>query len=258
MGRQSRTKKERRERDPDELARRLESQARLLARSAVSFDEGEVDEALNMATRARVLCHDGNGASLLSQLGLHRSLKFYDTVMGHDPGLLIDSALTAMRPSGPVAPLDHRPPVMLGWVRFSDWWRRPVMTVGRGSGPVRRRNTRADIVKWLANQDGGAHVDPKIDEDYDDARRAETWTYVQGSSGRTALMPIAASMRQIAHELLTTLASTTGVEPPNNNEGPQQGFSTFRMHLEPGPHRIVIKSKGNGMVTWGGLRKIER
>jgi hypothetical protein len=56
----------------------------------------------------------------------------------------------------------------------------------------------------VANQDGGAHVDPTLDSTYADLSRNNSlgWTY--GSKSEPIEGPARAALRQICHEVLKT------------------------------------------------------
>lgn len=183
-----------------------------------------------MALTVRILCHSGNGPCLLQQVGVLKSTWFYDTASalhgrtstGNAFVGVFPSALVIMKasPDGmePVAPLDIRPPTGLTWTRFKPWWNEPVLSADLSKalvgGPV-EESTRRDVVLWLANQDGGAHVDAMIDADYDSVRNSEFGTIHASDGTRSVVkMPIAASMRQIAHEVLVTMQDHSGVDPP--------------------------------------------
>ena len=72
----------------------------------------------------------------------------------------------------------------------------------------RRPSSRRKIVLALANQGGGAHVDPQLDEAYHRLSRIEGlgWRVMDAAGERTMEhTPELATMRQIAHEVLMTL-----------------------------------------------------
>lgn len=75
--------------------------------------------------------------------------------------------------------------------------------------------SRRDIVLAVANQDGGAHVDPELDEDYAALSKDNTlgWHFsVGGTETEFPDNPVPASIRQIAHEVLVTLEAAELVE----------------------------------------------
>ena len=69
--------------------------------------------------------------------------------------------------------------------------------------------TRKDIILIASNQDGGAHVDPQLDEEYADFSKSESmgWFFSRGENEPVPpeSQPVAASIRQIGHEILITL-----------------------------------------------------
>ncbi|KMZ11485.1 hypothetical protein BHUM_05471c [Candidatus Burkholderia humilis] len=86
---------------------------------------------------------------------------------------------------------------------FPVWWTCPVLKDNKG-----RFMSRFDIVSHIANSDGGAHVDPELDEAYMALSRQNSlgWHFtkcdiVEAIVGRPEL----ACVRQIAHEVLETL-----------------------------------------------------
>lgn len=222
MGKASRAKAERRARPPGELEQRLRSQLRFLECSAAAFDDGQEDEAVRMAAAARIICSDAGGTSLLVRSRLHK-IDFLstadDVVADKDLGgitrtrvAMFGSTLTTVRLENDrtrfEAPLDD-PNVTETWMRFSQWWRQPVLT----GDPVRLMNpaarkpaTRRDLVTWLANTDGGAHVDGGLDPEYDDLlRNPPPIQFNVGGNDQPLGSPIPSSMRQVAYEILRSL-----------------------------------------------------
>ncbi|MDJ0426008.1 hypothetical protein QNA19_08770 [Rhodococcus fascians] len=167
---------------PKKLRTHVSRQYGFLTRSIAAYDTGETDEALRIATVLRVLLHDTNQSkSLLGQVGVKSTMRYWDTARYADdvraamagiaaemgsgmqvvtevgPGIL-RFGLFAPNPTW-VAPLDDAPGI---WSDFSRWWSTPVIEAQSGT-----TFTRWDLVRVMANQDGGAHVDPSLDVDYD-------------------------------------------------------------------------------------------
>lgn len=149
--------------EPD-LRAHLEDQLGFLKASAAAFDVGHTREAKRLAVTLRILLHDTkHSRSLLGQLG-RKSCKFWDTAVPDKPGNLVPyGGLVAvqMAPGAPkYAPLldDF---VGASQVTFETWWNAPVLREGAGPALSRR-----DIVLTAADQDGGAHVDPGLDDGY--------------------------------------------------------------------------------------------
>lgn len=95
------------------------------------------------------------------------------------------------------------PPFPLQPIPFVDWWNDPVLKDNRG-----RTFCRRELVLNVADTDGGAHVDPELEEAYMAISRENSLGWVFRTGGGDAALegrPELACMRQIAHELLTTI-----------------------------------------------------
>ncbi len=198
------------QRTRDELEQDLRDQVHLLRRSAEHFDGGDPLESLNMAVRLRVLLHDtGASTSLLQLLGLKDGLLMVDTAvpdpadnLATQPGLPMGQVtpgvgMTWVAPLGDLSPRrikDPRP--------FADWWSQPVL---RDNQPA--LFSRKDLVLAVAHKEGGAHVDSEMDEAAAQLNRSNTlgWVYFDEHGTQDPNSPVPASIRQITHEVLTTL-----------------------------------------------------
>jgi len=109
---------------------------------------------------------------------------------------------------GRFVPLFDSGPTGVTRAPFTQWWEGAVLSDGQGHA-----FTRKDLVLAVANKDGGAHVDPKLDSSYYSLTR-------EGSFGLASLAPtnipnqfrkvetpspVAVTLRQIGHETLKTL-----------------------------------------------------
>ncbi|HEX9050370.1 MAG TPA: SEC-C metal-binding domain-containing protein [Anaeromyxobacter sp.] len=190
---------------PD-LRAHLEDQLGFLKASAAAFDAGNTREAMRLAVTLRILLHDTkHSRSLLGQLG-RKGEQFWDSAVPDKPGnLLAYGGLVAVH----AAPGHPKYAPLLddfdgaSRIDFGTWWNAPVLR--EQSGPAL---SRCDVVLTAANQDGGAHVDPRLDERY--ARFAhDNALGVLGGDGAGPVRPldgaVAATLRQIAHEVLRTL-----------------------------------------------------
>jgi len=192
----------------EELQEHLRDTLQAVELSAHAFDEGHDGEAKRLAAAIRVLVHDTRSSkSLLGQLGL-KTIPFYDTSIPRHPKTIptyngITAINMTLEGAVYVAPLDDllpgSPPRQ---VSFEQWWH-GVIFVDRGG----HETTRGDLILAIANKDGGAHVDPVLDEKYANLsrRNALAWRF-SGPRGDVPLTgPEKAAMRQIAHEVLKTL-----------------------------------------------------
>lgn len=83
------------------------------------------------------------------------------------------------------------------FVPLEQWWTSPVLADGQGTF-----FSRSDLVLTVADQDGGAHVDPVIDRSFQKMRKeAFNW-----SNGKEVTQhPDRYAIRSIAHELIKSL-----------------------------------------------------
>ncbi|WP_198009368.1 hypothetical protein [Nitrosomonas sp. Is79A3] len=88
-------------------------------------------------------------------------------------------------------------------IPFVNWWNDPVLKDNRN-----RTFCRRELVLNVADTDGGAHVDPELEEAYMAISRENSlgWLFVNSSAtSAPESRPELACMRQIAHELLSTI-----------------------------------------------------
>lgn len=177
------------------LDEQLKRQLNYLENSSKLFDKGDHEEAIRLAVTLRVLLHDStNSTSLLKHLGIKESLQYIDTGISADR---LEAAMKAWRdPSDPnlriaatspsdyglvvlgrnpdgnfgwVPPLDKprfhpsqwQYPAIIGSQPFKPWWTDLLVQSIEG-----KFFSRKNLVLIMANQDGGAHVDAKLDTDY--------------------------------------------------------------------------------------------
>ncbi|RDU97858.1 hypothetical protein [Trinickia dinghuensis] len=201
-------------RSKEDLLVALSEQIELLKLGCRNFDSGNEIEAKNIAVRLRVLLHQTKQShALLEQLGV-RNGYFVNTAHRLRPEnrgsdfALTSVLLDSMSGAKYVPLLTSR----VGSVRpskrvFSDWWNTPVIKDQRGNTFCRR-----DLVLAVSNQDGGAHIDPTIDEAYRRLTRENSLLVFFSTGPGTAYAmgnPVLASIRQIAYEVGETLRTKT-------------------------------------------------
>lgn len=194
----------------DELKQYLREQIMFLQSSAISYDNGFTGEAKRLAVTVRVLLHDTNRSkSLLKQLGM-KAMTFLDTSTNFDPKNLVShSGLTMMKSSSqgqmfvPKCTLPPKPGVEYPYVSFDNWWNKLVVVDSK-----KNQFTRRDFILYLADKEGGAHVDPRLDEAYVALTRHGSLGWNAISNGSSLPLIETASMRQIAYELLASLKQT--------------------------------------------------
>ncbi len=214
----------------DELRAHLEEQLGFIEASATSFDGGLEGEAKRLAVTIRVLLHDTKAShSLLGQLNA-KNVDFFDTAFEFDPKNISPHGGLVFIAHGPprtryVAMLDDVP--VKHMTPFDTWWNAPVFV-----DKERRELSRKDLVLTAANQDGGAHVDPALDDVYYSLTRGNSlgWTVSENGIARPMEGPERAAIRQIAHEVLKTFKP--GYSKMLKHEA---GFVMGGMSLKVGP-----------------------
>lgn len=205
----------------EELQQHLRDTIQALELSAHAFDKGFDGEVKRLAAAIRVLVHDtGSSMSLLGQLG-EKTIRFYDTsVPRHPKNILTYSGLTAInlapgeaKEAKYIAFLDNLPPdCPPRWVSFDDWWGGVIFVDRKGNN-----TSRKDLILAVANKDGGAHVDPVLDEKYADLSRRNSlaWRFSSARGDVPLEGPEKAAVRQIAHEVLKSLNPAMPIMKPN-------------------------------------------
>jgi hypothetical protein len=207
-----------RKRTVEELEQDFNEQLKFIELSAASYDGGFVGEAKRLATRIRVLVHDTVASySLLSQMN-RKDILFLDTAFDKSPKNLISyGGLVAMAKSVSggetkyIALLDELPPPFRNkWISFENWWAKPIFADQLG-----KEFTRKDIILTACNQEGGAHIDPKIDILYDSLVTGEFMGWQSHESNNKSFISNteSAAIRQITHEVLKTLKSGYSKKP---------------------------------------------
>jgi hypothetical protein len=218
------SKKKRVQRPKEELQRELVEQLGLLRHACEQYDRAMESIAKYISLNIRVLVHEHRQSrALLDQLGL-RTIRFVDSAgsINHQ-NLLPEHRLLSIQitvggvaryiPSIRSADDVTRP---MRAVRFQDWWNDPVI-----KDADRRLFCRRDLVLNVADTDGGAHVDPELEEQYMALSRQNSlgWESFSGGASiplfRNAAVtgqavplqgrPELACIRQIAHEVLCTI-----------------------------------------------------
>lgn len=213
----------------NELEIHLKEQISFLEASVNSFDSGAEEEAKRLAVTIRILVHNTPlSHSLLGQLG--KKLIFFDTSLDLDSHNVLAHGgliyiLTGPHQTRYVPMLDNVSPNTVKMIDFDSWWNKPVFVDKQG-----RELTRKDLILTAANQDGGAHVDPSIDETYANLSRKGLDLIVNHGTGeKTMDKPERVAIRQIAHEVLKTL------KPGYNKKlEPQTGAFIFDIKLKDG------------------------
>jgi hypothetical protein len=192
----------------EDLLRQLAEQIQFLRNFLASYDAGFEGESKRLAATIRLLVHDTKTCcSLLTQLGVKDSMEYYETAWDFNPrNLLTHNGLTGIRMTNGdakfVALLDDRPFSGV-WVTFTSWWNKIVFVDN-----TKNKFLRKDIILTVADQDGGAHVDPALDSTYAALTRENSlgWMIGDGRTQRPFPGPELPAVRQVAHEMLKALS----------------------------------------------------
>lgn len=201
----------------EDLKKQFDSQLELLSALSDLYDQGQTVVAKSMASSIRVLLHETQKShSLLLQLDLGDT-DFFDSCLvdgvpedyeqvkrlGSYAGLFgigVGEEGTSYIPY-----LDDIPGGNPKRIGYDEYWNRVVFH-DKSDGTF----TRKEIVLAVANKDGGAHVDPSLDQGYVDLARNNSLGWEGSMNGQQHEPPKGAelaAMRQIAHEILRTFVS---------------------------------------------------
>ena len=90
---------------------------------------------------------------------------------------------------------------------FNDWWNEIIFD------DKKNKFTRRDIVTYVANQDGGAHVDPELDESYATLTKMDSLGWTGYNVNKPLNNPAYQAIRTIANEVLYSIAiSASGLK----------------------------------------------
>lgn len=224
-----------------ELERHMLEQFAFLMADADQYDAGDIHFAKRMVTTLRVLLHDtGSSHSLLGQLG-QKTRYFYDT--STDPheverqpnfdyrnnrraGCFLGIIGMSFPPLRLVPYLDSQQNrAFFGFVPFEEYWNRVVLMDADETA-----YTRKGIVCAVANQDGGAHVDPEVEEKYYRLTRHYNLGIVAAKGGevipKITNQVALACVRQIAHEVIRTFC----LDYPYREQIAPSGAAVLTLH----------------------------
>lgn len=171
------------QRTKKELLHDLYSQLHLLKIFCHHFDEGDIDFAKEIALKIRVLLSDGKEKSRSRSLFQQLESAFifdrpdfinlnspYTGYSGDEKTYFVRSCLVRFdfrvgkdAPNIMIPhPLYKEKKKKYSYNAFSTWWdKKPVLLLND-----KDKLTRRDIILFLADQDGGAHIDPHFEEKY--------------------------------------------------------------------------------------------
>jgi hypothetical protein len=187
-----------------EICELLKEQILRLNQQAIIYDSGDYSIAKDMAVKLRVIYHNTNNSkSLIRQLQFHKK-DYLDTGERFDPKNLITfHGLLKISISNNNSELMPKLENSEGrYVNFENWWNSKKVIVDKH----KKAFTRRKIILEVANTDGGAHVDPDINIDYDELSRKNSINWEVGKEGDLHAInnPIFPTIRQIVYETIET------------------------------------------------------
>ena len=188
------------------FAQHLRRQINFLQRSCQSYDNGNLDEAIRIATIVRVLIHQTNtSTSLLTHLNA-TTINLLTTTNDIEKGTLFKFSLGSMELGA--SGCNYSPQLgnatIQNLVPVNDWWNQIVFVLDQKTKLSRRK-----IILSAANQDGGAHVDASLAREYEALTKDGALGYFVTSSTEGEIKtPITdthlVAIRQMAYELLNS------------------------------------------------------
>ena len=221
------------DRPSGEITEELLTQLRKLEVLSIHYDQGEDHFAMDIATVLRKLFREkGPSKSLLGQLN-HWNPKLFDTVATWTQGNPNIGMVPVSGMAFAVAVQDgsrvfevwrpaYQPPGQAHFTEFNTWWSRTLFHDEHGVA-----FTRNGLVGWACDQDGGAHIDPRLDQEYFRLTREGSYMFCQTiilgdavtnpnepisperiievERAKTGLLMVRAIVRQISFEVLASL-----------------------------------------------------
>ena len=217
----------------DYYLNQLKEQVNFLIDACHSYDKGSFVYAKQMSAIIRTLLKDNpknkQTVSLLASLGVKETLKFYNTAYSaKDPAVLLNLVGLLRqykpRPEADQIPIyipmfDDTNLIDVQWIDFDDWWESNVIVCKDTTNNFSL--SRKKIILTMAEQDGGVHVDnfDKMDSVYKGiiTSTANILTHTTPNGNTVTIEYLQyALVRQIAHEVITTLRSIYDLFAPYN------------------------------------------
>lgn len=148
-------------REKPDFERKLREQVKFISNSSKAFDSGDEEEAIRIATALRIIFHTTTSStSLVTHLRFdHKrmlsSARGYNNWMDY---IGFKENLNSPTPMVTFPLLNDK------WqeVNIETWWQKQVVFEHES-----REYSRKKIILSMANKDGGAHVDSKLEEYYE-------------------------------------------------------------------------------------------
>jgi len=188
----------------------LKKQLRFIVNSCRYFDNGDMDEAIRIATCIRVLLHDTKSStSLLTHLNA-KSIKLFCTDLdipeeeeGHQYIVPFSMGVISCCKDdfGYKPNLEDYTPGVSRVLPAVEWWDKVIWKPSFNC-----QLSRKTLILSAANQDGGAHVDSHLNINYEQLSRYQAGTMTLKIGNKTHTVDVVnmhlVSIRTIANEIL--------------------------------------------------------
>ncbi len=200
----------------EELKEHFQEQTNFIRKSAHAFDGGDISEGKRLALHLRTLLYDTkNSKSVLGQLEVKNDIHFLNSSSDYNPknlmphiGLvrLVATSIIPANFTCQYAPLLNEFRHRYKWCLFDEWWAKQIVIKDQQSNQF----TREELILFVANQGGGAHVDPKISQKYHAIKNNSVgWNYSNGTTQKSFEDVELVSIRQIAFEFLESMINAS-------------------------------------------------
>ena len=188
--------------NPQELLEHWDDQLSFIQSSVKEFDKGKENEARRIATSLRIMFHEtASSHSLIKQTNLKYNFPLWSSGGLYTPSNLLSSWVLLEMSMGENG-LHYKPLSDTSgrtfFLEYQDWWNEIVFD------DKSNVFTRKDIVGYIANQDGGAHVDPNLNEKYAALTKHNSLGWIDGMGNSAKNNPVYNAVRQIAQELIVS------------------------------------------------------
>lgn len=236
--------------DYNDMMKHLNDQRSFMKRSMQSYDSGFEDEAQRIATIIRILLHDTNkSTSLFKHLDLKNKVQYLSTAEGYVPGNLLSyEGILATSSNGYYLPMTSATDKFQGILHsFEDWWNQIILDDNINIF------TRKDLILEVANTDGGAHVDEKLNEAYANLTKNHTLSgklVIDGESHPFRNNPVYACIRQIAIELQYSIDLSVNIKSYTRKRDQNVNYianyigeKVYFIHVENKDHPLFADSR---------------
>ena len=201
-------------RDKKQLEEKLKAQIYFLQKSIKDYDKGDVRETARIALHLRTLLYDSKKSKSTFYLyNIKNKLAFINTSQPVTDRLPVGFCVikTGIEFDEKTDKPKHRTTYvpLLGYAhiygksKFNKWWKQVVVL-----DKEQQSFTRETLIRYVANKDGGAHVDLSLDKDYYDLKYEGSIDIECSLNNHKCEFEndiVEASIRQIAYEVLFTL-----------------------------------------------------